>query len=449
MKSKEDLLYGPIGSTLRRFTYPLAISFIIHILYSWVDTFYVSRLGDDNIAAIGFSENIVFFIFTICGGFGIGSGIVVARRTGEGNFDAADRTATMSIVFMLLYASAMAIILYFTYPYILNFMSVQGIVRQYVSEYIVGIIVGIPGIMSMFQINSIIRSTGNSKIPMYILITSSVINAIVSPFLIFGLWIFPKMGMFGAGLGTALAQWGGALLALFVIKRGITPVNIELKNFRFDWSIILRIFKIGIPASLQMSSVGLNRLILLALANTFGTTVVTTYHLGLKVDGFVFMSVFAFGVAIEIITGQNLGARNIRRIYEYYYSAIKHLSVIMLILAVGVFFFGKYFVLLFTESTEIMEKAVVYFKITAFIYIPFAIGIISTRVISGSGNTYRSLIIVVSILLLLQIPLAYILSHYIFENEVGIWVAILISHFTFAWIGWKSFIGKKWIFTRV
>jgi Na+-driven multidrug efflux pump len=84
MKNKVDLLSGPIDSTLRVFALPLAISFVVHMLYAWVDTFYVSRLGSIQIAAIGISEQLIFFIFTLGGGFAIGSGIVVARKVGEG-----------------------------------------------------------------------------------------------------------------------------------------------------------------------------------------------------------------------------------------------------------------------------------------------------------------------------------------------------------------------------
>ncbi len=449
MKKREDLLNGPIDESLRRFAYPLAVSFVIHILYSWVDTFYVSRLGSDNIAAVGFSENIIFFIFTLCSGFGIGSGIVVARRTGELNHSEADRTATLAIVFMLVFASSVMLLLFFTYPLILNMMDVRGTVRDLVKEYMGSVIFGIPGIMSIFQINSIIRSSGNSKIPMMILISSSIVNAAVSPFLIFGFWIFPQMGMFGAGLGTAIAQWSGAIFAMYLLKRGVTPVSIVFKNFKWDWRIIGKIFRIGFPAALQMSSVGVNRLLLITLANTFGTAVVAAYHLGLKVDLFVFMSVFAVGVAIEIITGQNLGARKVRRIYRYYFSALKQLSFIMIALGIGVFFFGEYFVRVFTNDPEIISIAEVYFKITAFIYVPFSIGIISTRVISGSGDTYRSLKIVAAILLLVQLPIAYFLSVYVFNSETGIWLGVLISHISFAAIGWQSFSSRKWVYTKV
>ena len=85
------LLNGPIDSLIRNFTSPIALSFIITMLYSWVDIFYVSRLGSDAIAAVGVSENLLFFIFILGAGFAIGSSVIVARRIGEDNKDGANK----------------------------------------------------------------------------------------------------------------------------------------------------------------------------------------------------------------------------------------------------------------------------------------------------------------------------------------------------------------------
>ncbi len=449
MKNQVDLLTGPIDSTLRVFAFPLAISFVVHMLYAWVDTFYVSRLGSTPIAAIGISEQLIFFIFTLGGGFAIGSGIVVARKVGEGNQDKANITATQAIVLMFVYSSLLAIFLYMMTAPVLELMNVKGELASLSTSYLNAVVIGVPANYLIFQINAIVRSSGNSIFPMIMLIISTLLNAILSPLLVFGLGPFPRLEIYGAGLATALAQIITVVISLIALSRDYTPITITFKGFKFDTSAIKQIVRISIPTSLQFLSVSVNRLLLFSIANFFGTTVVAAFTLGLKVDLFVFMSIFAVGAAIEIISGQNIGARQYERIFRYHKSAVKQLSVLMAVLGLMVFFGGEYFSMIFTTDEAIINETIIYFKITAFSYIPFAIGIISTRVISGAGDTMRSLKIVATILLVIQLPMAYVLAIYTTLEQTGIWISILISQVFFAFFGLKSLFRKKWMNVKI
>ena len=439
------LLTGPIDSSLRRFAVPLAASFLINMLYSWVDTWYVSRLGPEAVAAIGISEQLLFFIFTIGSGFAIGTGVIVARRIGEDNFKQAELVAGQSIVGMFVFSLGLTLFLYWGIAPILTVMGVAGKVRGLADIYLSNVVIGIVGNFLMFQMNSIVRSAGNSLFPMTMLITSAILNAIIAPFLIFGIWIFPELGMAGAGLSTAIAQLTTAMITFLILANkgvSIRPIFI-VRDMKPE--LFLNIVKVGFPATIQLLSVSVNRLILFALANSFGTAVVATYTLGLKIDLFVFMSIFATGTAIEVATGQNLGAGKIDRVYKYYYSGIKQMAVLMAIFGILVFFFGEYFAEIFTRDQEIISKTEKYIRITAFSYIPFAIGIISTRAMNGAGDTKRSLIIVFGILFLVQLPIAFLLTKSGLAGEEGIWYAILISQICFSGIGLLQIRLGKWL----
>jgi len=449
MNNKVDLLSGPIDSTLRVFALPLAISFVVHMLYAWVDTFYVSRLGPTSIAAIGISEQLIFFIFTLGGGFAIGSGIVVARKVGEGNQEKADNTATQAIVLMFIYSSLLAIFLYLMTDIVLDMMNVKGELAYQSAQYLNAVVIGVPANYLIFQINAIVRSSGNSIFPMYMLLLGTSLNALLSPLLVFGLGPFPRLEIFGAGLATSLAQLITVIVSVIALRRGYTPITITFRGFRFEFNIIKTIVRISIPTSLQFLSVSVNRLLLFTIANSFGTTVVAAYTLGLKVDLFVFMSIFAVGAAIEIVSGQNMGAGQYERIFRYHKSAIKQLTWLMAFLGILVFFGGKYFSMIFTTDEKIISETVEYFRITAFSYIPFAIGIISTRVISGAGDTKRSLKIVAFILIIIQLPMAYIISIHTSLEQTGIWISILTSQVLFAFFGFYSLIRKRWMSIKI
>lgn len=449
MKSNIDLLNGPIDSSLRKFAIPLALSFLVNIAYSWVDTYFVSRLGKEAIAAIGISEQLLFFIFTIGSGFAVGTSVVVSRRIGEGNKGLADHSATQSFLVMLLIAIVLAISLYLNIENILNLMNISGREKSLAIIYLSTVCFGIPGNFIIFQVSAVVRSSGNSVFPMKLLLFTTVMNAILAPLLIFGIGPFPAMGMAGAGVSTAAAQISGAIIALSSVFLNYTPVSFLKKSLKFDFDIIGKIIRIGLPATLMMFSVSLNRILLFSIANMFGTDVVATYTLGLKVDLFVFMSAFAVGAAIEITTSQNIGAGNISRVFSYQKSAVKQLSLIMLLLGLSVFFGGKYFAEIFTDNLSIIDKTSTYLKITAFSYVPFAIGIISTRVFSGAGDTVRSLLVVAIILIGIQLPTAYMLSNFTGLNHEGIWLGILFSHILFAFIGYMQLKSMNWLKVKV
>jgi putative MATE family efflux protein len=440
-----DLINGPIDSTLRRFTFPLTISFIVHILYSWVDMYFVSKLGHEAIAAVGVSEQILFFAFGIGMGFGVGTGVIVSRRVGEKNFEEAGKTAVQGLFFMLFFSIIIAGTLFFSLDSILDIMKLENEVQVFATDYLILTTLGLPFSYLTFQINSMMRSAGNTFIPMILLISSNVLNAILTPFFIFGIGPFPEWGVFGAAFATLIAQVLGCLFALFVLLKYFDKIPIRLKHFRPDLALIFKIIKLGVPASAQILIISFNRIALSWFANYYGTVILTTYMLGLKVDMFVFMSIFAVGAAIEVITGQNLGAKKIDRIFDYFKSAVKQISGLMILLGVIIFFFGKHFAILFSDNPEIIDNVAYYLKINSFSYLFFAVGIFSIRVISGAGDYLRSLILVTIVLYGIQIPLIYLLSLYFEFGYEGIWFGILASQICFSLIGYLSLMQKKWI----
>ncbi|MFY8160544.1 MAG: MATE family efflux transporter [Candidatus Kapaibacteriota bacterium] len=445
MKNTVDLLNGDIDKTLRQFSIPLIFSFILNILYSWVDKYFVSKLGDNDLAAVGVSEQLLLLIFTLGIGFAIGSGVVVARRIGEAKYEEANSIATMSIVIMFFYSLFVSISFYLALPYILDMMGYKANLKANIMIYMSAVILGFPFNFLTFQINAMVRSIGNTTYPMMILVITVVLNAIFTPILIFGWGIIPAMGLYGAGLGTAIAQLIGCIISIWAMVNNYTPIVFKIKDFRLDKDAIWLIFSKGIPSTFQYLSLSSNRLIIFALANNFGPKVVASYTLGLSFDLFVFMPVFATGIGLEIITGQNLGAKNPDRVLKYFYSAVKQLGTIMLVMGFVAYNFGHYFATMFTNDQEVIIHTTNYLQTTSFTYLFFAIGILTTRVFSGAGDTMRSLAVVSIFIYLIQIPLSYLLSIYFNLGPKGLWLSISISLFFFAILGTFNFYARGWL----
>ncbi len=449
MKKNIDLINGKIDSTLRRFALPLVASFVIQNVYTWVDMYYVSRISSTAIAAIKVSEQMIFMVLSIVGGVAIGSGIIIARRLGEGEKEKANHAANQSTVFMAIVSLMVAVFFYFITPVLTSLFHLHSDVSELILNYNRAVCFGIPATFLVFHLNSIVRATGNSIFPMFVLITSNILNAIIAPFFVFGIGPFPKLGMQGAGIATAIAQNLGLLIAIWGIYKNYVNLEFKLRNFKFDFDVIWNIFRLGVPATLQFIAVSVNRMLIISIANSFGVVVLTTYMFGVGVDLFVFMSIFAIGASIEIITGQNIGANRLDRVMLFHKSAVKQLSLLLLILAVVVYFFGENFARIFTSEPQLIMEIKHYLRIATFAYIPFSVGIVTIRVISGAGDYFRSFVLVAIVFFGVQLPLAYILSHFTGLKHYGIWYAILISQISFAVISYISLRNGKWLKAKV
>lgn len=443
-KKTVDLINGDIDNTLRQLAMPLIIGFVLHMANGIVDMFWVSKLGDTALAALGVSEQLTLFYFTLGIGFAIGTGVVVARRIGEGDKKAADETATQALFTMFLYAIFVAIAFYFARSSILDIIGYEGTKKIYAMRYLSGIVYGIPFLYIIIQLNAIVRSTGNTVYPMYIVAFTVGINAILTPLLMFDTIFEGGWGIFGSGFATAIAQLLGMLISLRFVFKGLTPITLDFRKFKPEYDIIRRIIKRGFHSTLQYLSVSINRIALFAIANQIGGFTDAAFTIGLKFDLLTFMPMFATGVSLEIISGQNRGADKIDRIFKYFRSAVKQISFILIPMMIVAIFFGKYFAMIFTKEESIILLTQDYLRVTSLSYMFFAVGIFTTRVISGAGDTLRSFILHSAMLVVVQLPLIYFLSIHLSWGASGLYWGIFASYLIFTVLGLITLYRKSW-----
>lgn len=443
--SQVDLLEGEINSTFRSLSLPLAFSFLLYQINGLIDKLWISFLGDKEVGAMGVSDQLRLMVFTLGIGFAIGTGVVVARRIGEGKKSEANHTATQALALMFFYAIFISFLFYMNMRNLLDLFGFTGEIQDLSVEYLSGIIWGIPFNFLIFQTNAIVRSTGNTRYPMWIISTTIVLNAILSPLLIFDFIVPNGLGIFGAGLATALAQILGFLLTMTLISKGRTPIKLNFKKFKADFEIIKKIIYRGIPSTLQYLSLFFNRMGMFVVANSISEDVVIAFTLGLSFDLFVFMPIFGSGVALEIISGQNRGAGKVDRIFDYFYAGLKQLALLLIPFIITANLFGVEFAEIFSDNSSIISQTADYIAITSLSYLFFAIGVFCTRVISGAGDTWLSFGIYSSVLFVVQLPLSYILVSYFDMGFSGIYWGVFTSYIIFAIIGLSLLYSKYWL----
>lgn len=444
-----DLVNGPVGSTLWKLATPLTFGFVINAVYSWINMFFVSRLGSDVIAALGVADQVNFVIFTLGSGFCIGTGIVVARRIGEERRWQASMVATQAFSFMALYATAVAIIVALVLPSLLGFMGLSGPVLEHTKDYLLTLLLGFPASLLIFQANASVRSTGNTVFPMVVLTITAIINVLLDPVLIFGMFGMPALGLTGAAIGTVTAQWIGAIISAGVLFSGRLNLRLYGLTLRFDRELIGSIFRLGVPASMQGLAVSLTRVMLIALAAQFGTAAAAAYTIGLRVDVIVFMPIFAVGIAIETLVSQNIGAGRLERVKEFRETAIRHLGGVIVAMGVVIYFIARPIATIFSDDPAVISLTVTYLHIAVFGYLFFVVGQSATRSLSGAGHSLRSMLIIAGVLFIVQVPLAYILALETTLHVSGVFLAITISYLVFAAVGTWSIRGREWMLKRV
>jgi putative MATE family efflux protein len=439
-----DLLAGNITSSLWRFATPMIFSFMINSLYGFVDLYFVSQLGTDAQAALGFGNTTYFLLFTLISGFANGTGIVVARRFGARQMQDARETALQSVVYFSLLAFAVAAILYLGLDILLSMFSAEAAVFSLTEKYLGVIILASPFNFMFFQVSSIYRSIGNSFFPMLLLILSAGLNAVLDPFLIFGWGPFPELGITGAGISTFVAQFVSAALAIGALFMAKGDMRLTFRFPKLRTSVLGAVTRIGVPATLQMLTVSISRLVIFNIAGKFGADVSAAFTIGMTIDFFVFMPIFAMGVTMQTVTSQNLGAGQIKRIWTYF--KIMSTQNLMLIGSLGliVYFFAEPISTLFSADPVVISESVAYLRITAFSYPFFLLAIITSRLLSGAGFVILSMSLVAGSLAIVQIPVALFLAFPTGLEQQGVWYGILIAYVVMAALGYGAVKVSPW-----
>lgn len=447
---KLNLLEGPISATFWRFSMPLWFGFLANVLYTWVDLYFVSKLGESATAALGWGEQVMFILFSIGSGFLTATGIVVARRIGERNTKGAVHAAQQALSGFTAVSVSLSLLLLLLLPTIIAATSLSPEASELAYNYLAIVALGLPFNFMVIQISNIIRSAGNSMFSMWILLFTTILNGGLDPFLIYGWGPFPELGIEGAAVATITAQVLGAIVSILTLASGRAGFRVPIRFPSPDVAVLLNIARLGVSSTLQMMSVSVTRAGLLKLVTAyFGTEMAAAYIIGLRLDFFIFMPVFAGALALQIITSQNLGAGSVKRVFAFFRNSVTQLSIVIAGLGFVAWFFRVEFAAAFANSEFVKDQVVNYVDFAVFGYVFFTIGVVCTRLIAGAGATFRSMLIIAVSLMGIQLPLAFVLASNSGWGIDGVWIASVAGYAIFMVIALFNVQGKKWLRARV
>ena len=400
----------PVRKLLMSMAWPAILSMTINAMYNVVDSIFVSRIGEDALTAVSLVNPIQMMIIAISVGSGVGINSLIARRLGAKNQDAADKAASTSIrIGLFNYLIFFIIGVFFAKPFISGYADEGTIIYDSACQYLQIICIGSLFLNIQVVLEKVLQSTGNMVAPMKCSLTGAVVNIVLDPILIFGMFGLPKMGVAGAAIATITGQMCGMIMGITIGIRGEHLVKIKLKGFKMDWRIVGDIYKVGLP-SIVMQSIGSFMIIFYnMILVAYSTTAVAVLGIYFRIQSFVFMPVFGLNQGAMPIMGYNYGAKNKERLMSTYKEAFK---VALIVMAVGTVLFQAIpaqLLMIFDASEEMLRIGVPALRLISICFIPAAFGIITGTLFQGTGHGVLSLYASVIRQLIGILPLAFIL----------------------------------------
>jgi len=423
----KDWTEGSIIQNILLLSWPMIVLGILYTLNLILEMIWVGKLGAASIAGVGVSGIVVLLVVAVKSGLSAGEAALVARFVGGGDVAGANHVAGQSFVISAIYGIIIAALgILFAEPIFTLF----GLDADAATEGTVYLRIILAGwFTEAFWITSfsVMQSSGDTITPMKIAIIIRVVNAIIGPFLILGWWLFPRLGVIGAAITYIFSTGLGMMICLWVLFTGKTRLRLTLKDFYPDLKTIWRILKIGIPASVMMVGKSLGDLVFTWFMIPFGTTPLAAHNLISRVDSFVNTPGRTIGKGAGVLVGQNLGAGQPRRAARSGWFATGLVLGFMIICSVVLLLWSENIIALFNVEPNLVQVGAIFLKIAIIGFLGMSVVYVLQSCISGSGDTMPPMLITLSMLWVVQIPLAFLLSRYTDLQVYGVRWAIVIG----------------------
>lgn len=415
----------PVFSLLISMSLPMVISMLVNSLYNIVDSFFVAQISEDAMTALSLVYPVQNFINAIGIGFGIGVNAVIAFHLGAGEKAKADKAATQGMVIAVIHGIIITIVSIAIIPAFLRmFTSSETVIDLGVRYSVIAFAFSLIIILGV-TFEKIFQSVGSMKVTMVSLMCGCVINIILDPLLIFGIGPFPEMGIEGAALATGIGQT--LTLAIYLAVYIVRPIRVHIsrKYLLPNKKIIMRLYSIGIPATLNLALPSLLISSLNAILASYSEVYILVLGIYYKLQTFLYLPANGIIQGMRPLVGYNYGAGEHKRVSQIYNIVLCMSGIIMIAGTAICLIIPGQLISLFTQNQETIIVGKTALRIISAGFIVSAVSVTSSGALEGLGKGTPSLIISLFRYVIIIIPAAFFLSK-IF-GPVGVWNAFWIS----------------------
>lgn len=439
-----DPTKGPIVPAIVSLAIPMVLEMLMESLFAIVNIFFVSRLGASAAAAIGLTESLLAIIYTVAMGLSIGVMAVIARRIGEGNPEGASIAAFQGIALAVMIASALGIVGGIFAHDLLRLMGANDEIIAVGGTFARIMLAGNGVIMLLFMMNAAFRGSADAAIAMRVLWLANGINLVLDPCLIFGLGPFPEMGVTGTAVATTIGRGVGVLLQLFVLFRGHARIRLAWRHVRLDSDVMLRVLRLSGTGTLQIFISTASWIGLVRVVSSFGNEALAGYTIAIRIVLFALLPAWGLANAAATMVGQNLGAQQPERAERAAWIA-GHINLAVLG-TIGVLFIiaGPWIVDWFGGEGQTHAYAVRCLRIVSGGFFFYGYGMVLANSFNGAGDTWTPTLLNFLCFWMLELPLAWVLSHSLSWGPEGVFTAVAVAFSTLAFASAWMFKRGKW-----
>lgn len=418
MKSEVNLTEGSIAKSIIKFAIPMFIGNLFQQLYNVADSLVVGNfLGSDALAAVTSTGSLIFLLVGFFNGTAMGAGVIIARFFGAKDHENVKKAIHTDLAFGILCGAIMTLVGVIFAPQILTLMDtpedvfVQSVL--YIRIYFLGSIAVVLYNVCM----GIMQAVGDSRHPLYYLIVSSAVNILLD--LLFN-GVF-KLGVEYAALATIISQLLATLMCLWRLTGKSQTYRVELRKIGFDKGLLKQIVGIGLPSGLQNSIISIANVVIQANINAFGSAAMAGCGAYFKIEGFVFLPITCFSMALTTFIGQNLGAKQYDRAKKGAAFGIFCSITLAEVIGILVYFFMPRLILLFNAEADVVNYGILQAHTESLFYFLLAFSHTVAGIMRGAGKSTVPMFVMLGCWCIFRITYVTIITSIIPTIQVVFW----------------------------
>lgn len=434
-----DLLNAPIVPTLKKMTIPMIFGMITLMMFNIVDTFFISLLGTEPLAAVSFTFPVTFTVISLAIGLGIGTSAVIAKALGSNKIEEARFDASMALLVAVVMVLCLSLFGYLLITPIFKLLGAGDAVLPLIHEYMSVWFLGSIFLITPMVGNSVLRASGDTTTPSIVMGGAGLINAVLDPMLIFGFGPIPALGIQGAAIASVIA-WAVAviiILYLLAVKKGLLSLK---ANNQTPLSSIRKILKIGLPAAGANMLTPVAMAIMTAMVAYHGPEAVAAFGVGSRIESIASLVVLALSMTLPPFISQNFGAGKLCRVKDAYTTTLKFVMIWQFVIYLLLIAFSGVISQLFGKEQLVIDV------ITLFIFtLPLSYGLQGVIILTNSSfnalhKPMNALILSVIRLFIFYVPFAYIGN--VYAGLPGLLIGAAAGNLFTAIVAYKWFIKE-------
>ena len=402
----------PVNKLLVSMSLPMMISMLVQALYNIVDSYFVAKISENALSAVSLAFPIQTLMIAILGGSSVGLGTVLSHSLGEKKFKKVTEVANHGIfITIIIYLIFVLIGIFAIKPFFAS-QTKDTEILNFGMDYLQLICIGSVGLCGQFLFERLLQSTGKTFYTMITQATGAIINIILDPIFIFGLFGLPKLGVMGAAVATIIGQICAFLFAFYLNHKKNSEVKINLKGFSPSPYLIGQIYKIGFP-SIIMQSIGsimvygMNQILM-----SFTSTATAVFGVYFKLQSFIFMPIFGLNNGMLPIMAYNYGARKKSRLISAIKLGMVYAISLMTIGFIAFQVLPRQLLNIFDASEQMLSIGIPALRIISLHFLLAGFNIIALSTCQALGKAVYSMITSICRQLVVLLPAAYILSRF-------------------------------------